>query len=356
MKRTLRILAALAGLGLLAAVAVVGLGLYDVSARKGHYPGISWVLHTTFQNSVRLRAMPMSEVPDTLDDPAMVALGARHYDSACAPCHSVPGEARTATMLAMTPQPPHIEEAVEPWQANHLHWIVYNGVKMSGMPAWPAEGREDEVWPVVAYLLAVQDGLANEEQVALTLPGQEGVVPALGYCTGCHGGIDSFVPRLDIQTADYLAAELRAYRDGERPSGIMQQAATVVAPETLEALAVHIGRQSPGGPVAWIADDRPGTAEGIGSRGEALARRGTGDVPTCVSCHGPGATEARADFPALAGQDRAYLALQMLLWRDGIRSDSELMLKAARDLTDEDIADLADWYASLPPGKGPQAR
>ena len=56
MRQKLLVLAALAGLGLAGAAAVVGFGLYNVSAQVGHMPGVSWVLHTTFRNSVRLRA------------------------------------------------------------------------------------------------------------------------------------------------------------------------------------------------------------------------------------------------------------------------------------------------------------
>ncbi len=105
-------LAALAVLGVVAAAAVVGFGLYNVSARVGHLPGVSWVLHTTFRNSVDLRAPPRAEVPELTD--AMAALGAKHYDAACRTCHAAPGQEKTATIRAMVPEPPHIDAAVAP--------------------------------------------------------------------------------------------------------------------------------------------------------------------------------------------------------------------------------------------------
>ena len=95
MRRMIQTLAALALLGLLGAAAVVGLGLYNVSAQVGHMPGVSWVLHTTFRNSVKLRATSMEAAPD-LSDPDLVALGAGHYATACAPCHASPGTDRSA--------------------------------------------------------------------------------------------------------------------------------------------------------------------------------------------------------------------------------------------------------------------
>ena len=60
MRAVLLTLAVLAGLGLTGAAAVVTFGLYNVSAQVGHLPGVSWVLHTTFRNSVALRAPSMS--------------------------------------------------------------------------------------------------------------------------------------------------------------------------------------------------------------------------------------------------------------------------------------------------------
>ncbi|NDV00296.1 c-type cytochrome [Pseudoroseicyclus tamaricis] len=345
MRKVLLTLAALAGLGLAGGAAVVFLGLYNVSAQSGHLPGVAWVLHTTFRNAVELRAMPPDEVPD-LFSPDLVALGARHYATACAPCHSVPGEARTATIRSMVPEPPRIEEAVAEWQPNELHWIVYNGVKMSGMPAWPAVTREEEVWPVVAYLAAIKEGLTVEEQQALTAPGEapEGSPPGAAYCSGCHALIDSGVPRLDIHEAPFLLHTLSEYRDGIRQSGIMQQAASRFSPAQLEELAAFYAAMEPTGPASAPPE-----------AGAQLAARGTGDVPACTACHGPGASEARGDFPALAGQDEAFLVTQLRLWRSGERGGSELMTQAAEDLDDAEIEALAAWYAALPPAKGPEA-
>jgi cytochrome c553 len=342
MRQVLLTLAALAVMGAAAGAAVVFIGLYNVSARAGHWPGVSWVLHTTFRNSVSLRAISADEVPD-LSDPAMIELGARHYATACAPCHAVPGEERTATMRASEPEPPHIVEAVHDWDANELHWIVYNGAKMTGMPAWPAENRPQEVWPVVAYLMAVREGLEPDEQSALTEIANSEAPEGAAYCAGCHGGVPALVPRLDIQDPEYLSYALAQYRSGDRHSGVMEQAATRMTPEALETLAQYFGTMTPEG------DGQP--QDELARIGEALASRGTRDVPACSACHGPGATRSRPEFPSLSGQDRAYLQVQLRLWREGLRGGSHLMRIAAQDLTDADIAALSAYYAGLAPAK-----
>lgn len=121
-----------AAVGLIAAAAVVGMGLYNISALKGHLPGVAWLLHTTYHNSVELRAPPESEAPD-LARPDLIELGAKHYDSACRFCHASPGERQARTADAMEPPPPHVEEAAAKWEPRHLFWIVRHGVKMTGM-------------------------------------------------------------------------------------------------------------------------------------------------------------------------------------------------------------------------------
>ena len=82
----------------------------------------------------------------------------------------------------------------------------------------------------------------------------------------------------------------------------------------------------------------------LASKGEALAREGTRDVPTCLACHGE-REDGRRKGPVLDGQRRGFLEVQLTLWRDGIYDYDPLMHAAARDLSDEDIAALAAYFA-----------
>ena len=328
MRAVLLTLAALAALGLTGAVAVVWLGLYNVSAVTGHLPGVSWVLHTTFRNSVWLRAPSEETVPE-LDDKDLIALGAGHYATACVPCHGAPGQEASATMRAMVPAPPHIDEAVAHWEPNELFWIVENGVKMTGMPAWPVGGRDDEVWAVVAYLVSVQEEAAPE------LAGED---EPEEYCASCHGRVGGQVPRLDILQAEYLEAQLQAYLSGKRPSGIMAQAVTSVPEARLAELARHFAE------TADEAGDEDVADAELASKGEALAREGTRDVPTCLACHGE-REDGERKGPVLDGQRRGFMEVQLTLWRDGVLEHDPLMRAATRDLSDAEIAALAAYFA-----------
>jgi cytochrome c553 len=66
----------------------------------------------------------------------------------------------------------------------------------------------------------------------------------------------------------------------------------------------------------------------------------------CVACHGPLGLAKMANTPNLAGQPEVYLSEQLKAFRGGVRKN-EIMSLIARPLTDTEIGDLAEWYASL---------
>ena len=67
---------------------------------------------------------------------------------------------------------------------------------------------------------------------------------------------------------------------------------------------------------------------------------------TCVACHGPDGNSVNPMWPNLAGQQEMYLAKQLRDFRDGNRKDP-VMAPMAAALSDDDIANLAAYYASL---------
>ncbi|MDE0509912.1 MAG: cytochrome c [Gammaproteobacteria bacterium] len=88
----------------------------------------------------------------------------------------------------------------------------------------------------------------------------------------------------------------------------------------------------------------------------ALALAQEGDVDAgrdkaalCAACHGPNGISSNPLWPNLAGQHEAYLAKQIRDFRDGAREDISMQPFVAQ-LTEQDIADLAAFYASLPAG------
>lgn len=66
----------------------------------------------------------------------------------------------------------------------------------------------------------------------------------------------------------------------------------------------------------------------------------------CMVCHGPVGVSSAPDAPHLAGQPAIYTATQLRAYRSGARKH-EVMGVIARTLTDDDIDNLAAWYASI---------
>ena len=66
----------------------------------------------------------------------------------------------------------------------------------------------------------------------------------------------------------------------------------------------------------------------------------------CAVCHGMDGLGKRPDAPNLAGQNDFYMAEQLRHYRSGTRQH-ETMTIIAEGLSDEDIADLSLYYASI---------
>ena len=92
------------------------------------------------------------------------------------------------------------------------------------------------------------------------------------------------------------------------------------------------------GLAAGAAPDEP---EGDASVGKEKAG-------LCAACHGPNGISVNPLWPSLAGQQEAYLAAQIRAFRDGVREEIT-MQPFVENLSDQDVADLATYYASLSP-------
>ena len=66
----------------------------------------------------------------------------------------------------------------------------------------------------------------------------------------------------------------------------------------------------------------------------------------CAACHGAAGISAIPVYPNLAGQKEAYLAKQLKDFKSGARKDP-VMAPMAMALSDDDVANIAAYYASL---------
>jgi cytochrome c553 len=87
----------------------------------------------------------------------------------------------------------------------------------------------------------------------------------------------------------------------------------------------------------------------------ADAARGRALAEACAGCHGADGTSTIDLHPSLAGQQPVFLTLQMILFREGIRSFGP-MNEAMKGMADADIEALSAFYAGLAPRHEPPQR
>lgn len=232
-------------------------GLFNVAATSKHSWPATLLLHYAMERSVALHA-PKLDSPN-LDDPMLVARGATHYASGCAPCHGAPGELASPIAQQMTPTPPGLYSAGRDYTPSQLFWIIKNGVKMTAMPAWPAQERKDEIWAMVAFVKHLPD--FNTESFAKTsgwiggadflyemAPDASGGAFNPVPCGRCHGadgrGRNGASPNISGLSVARFVQVMKNYRDGSKPSGFMQPVAAALSDEQIEQAAHYFAALS----------------------------------------------------------------------------------------------------------------
>ena len=156
-------------------------------------------------------------------------------------------------------------------------------------------------------------------------------------CAACHGanGVSSNPewPNLAGQHQEYLAIQIRAFRDGIRDNPPMAPFVDKLSDADIDALA------------AWFAA-QPAARSANGDN--ALVSRGEHLSGYCKACHGMQGRPAANEWPILAGQQAAYLVKQMGLYKSGGRVNP-LMRAALNQFGDSEFAALAAYYSQLEP-------
>jgi cytochrome c553 len=95
----------------------------------------------------------------------------------------------------------------------------------------------------------------------------------------------------------------------------------------------------PSSKIAWTQETLAFVQGGNADRGKELAQ-------TCAGCHNP-----QSEYPHLDGQLATYVYRQLHDYKNGSRRD-DIMAGLAQPLSDQDMADLAAWYAKQTPMAG----
>jgi len=161
---------------------------------------------------------------------------------------------------------------------------------------------------------------------------------AAAACEACHGpGGNSGTPgtpSIAGQPETFITNQLVFFREGLRPSPVMEPVVKGMKDAEITALAKHFAK-SP----AKVVEKGPANPK--------LTKRGTDLVAQmhCGQCHLP-TLRGRAQMPRVAGQREDYLFETMRAYRDNKRTGADTtMAEVMRGMPDEDIRALAHYLS-----------
>jgi cytochrome c553 len=166
-------------------------------------------------------------------------------------------------------------------------------------------------------------------------------------CRACHGASGNSTnpewPSLAGLGADYIAEQLKNFKDGKRTNAVMAPNAASLSADDMADLGAYFDSLPNTGleadPSYWQA-------------GEKLYRGGdpARAIPACMACHGPTARgNEPAKFPALRGQQSVYVTKQLSDYASGARTTGPngIMETIAKRLSPDDIRNLASYLQGV---------
>ena len=120
------------------------------------------VRHMAIPASSRKLQNPVAESPENLRDARL------HFADHCAICHANDGSGDTMMGRNLYPKPPDMsQELTQKLTDGELFWIIENGVRFTGMPAFGgAHGSEQDSWKLVRFIRHLPQ-LTDEERVEM---------------------------------------------------------------------------------------------------------------------------------------------------------------------------------------------
>jgi mono/diheme cytochrome c family protein len=107
---------------------------------------------------------PVKATPETL------AKALTHYKGMCLTCHGAGSVDPSAIGEGLNPPAPDLSQpSVQARSDGELFWMVQNGIRMTGMPAFGPTHRDEDLWALVAFLRHLPE-LTAAEEAALETP------------------------------------------------------------------------------------------------------------------------------------------------------------------------------------------
>jgi len=173
-------------------------------------------------------------------------------------------------------------------------------------------------------------------------------------CGKCHGADGTDATPIEEEDTPFLAGQVAHanykqiidYQDKKRDDKIMLKKVRKLSKQDVADVSAFYATQSL--PVSSV-DSAKVTPEAV-----KMATRGAGErfLPPCAGCHGLKGEGSIVDVPALAGQSVSYFVTTMMAYKEEDRENDiySRMRFIAGELSEKEITELADYYASIGTG------
>jgi cytochrome c553 len=192
------------------------------------------------------------------------------------------------------------------------------------------------VYATAAYAAAPAPAAKSD-----TERGKQLAATACAACHGADGNSPTAVnPILAGQHADYIAAQLAAFKSGTRANAIMAGMSAALTPDDMKNVGAWFAQQTP---KPSVARDKA-----LAFRGQQIWRGGikNSNVPACAGCHGAAGAGIPSQYPRLAGQ-YAELTLAWLKAYAGGGRVHPVMSGVAGRMSEGEMKAVAEFIAGL---------
>jgi mono/diheme cytochrome c family protein len=125
------------------------------------------VMEKWIAENARDVAMPAAEkqrLNPLADAPEVIAEARAHWADHCASCHANNGSGDVEMGKHLYPPAPDMRAAATQNKSDgELFFIIQNGVRMTGMPAWRTSGHDEDSWKLVRFIRHLPQLTPQEE-------------------------------------------------------------------------------------------------------------------------------------------------------------------------------------------------
>ncbi len=175
LRHSLVIVGALVLVGAIGGLIFMYSGLFNVAATVADSRLTNWALVTVREASIVRHARDVqAPAADMVTDSDA---GFVIYRRECVMCHTPVGRSPRPMAVGFNPQAPGFDDEEDVMAANEVFWVIKNGIRFTGMPAWGPSLSDEDLWNVTAFLADLPTMTAAEYDALDARIPETGVMP-----------------------------------------------------------------------------------------------------------------------------------------------------------------------------------